>query len=44
MVTVIKTGPSIHRIFIYNENKVREGVAECIEAGNSPIDPDKRSI
>jgi len=44
MVTVIKTGHSIHRIFNYNENKVREGVAECIGAGNYPIDPDKMSL
>jgi len=44
MVTVINTGHSIHRIFNYNENKVREGVAECIGAGNYPIDPDKMSL
>ncbi len=28
MVAVIKTGHSIHRILNYNENKVKEGVAE----------------
>ena len=44
MVTVIKTGHSIHRIFNYNENKVRVGVAECIGAGNYPIDSDKMSL
>jgi len=44
MVTVIKTGHSIHRIFNYNENKVRIGVAECIGAGNYPVDPDKMSL
>lgn len=44
MVTVIKTGNSIHRIFNYNENKVIEGVAECIGAGNYPIDTDKMSL
>jgi hypothetical protein len=44
MVTVIKTGNSIHRIFNYNENKVRVGVAECIGAGNYPIDSDKMSL
>jgi len=44
MVTVIKTGNSIHRIFNYNENKVKEGVAECIGAGNYPIDSDKMSL
>ncbi|MFV8343589.1 relaxase/mobilization nuclease domain-containing protein [Flavobacterium sp. XS2P39] len=41
MVAVIKTGHSIHRIFNYNENKVKEAVAECIGAGNYPIDCDK---
>jgi len=44
MVTVIKTGQSIHRIFNYNENKVKVGVAECIGAGNYPIDSDKMSL
>ena len=44
MVTVIKTGHSIHRIFNYNENKVRVGVAECIGAGNYPVDSDKMSL
>lgn len=44
MVAVIKTGHSIHRIFNYNENKVKAGVAECIGAGNYPIDPDKMSV
>jgi hypothetical protein len=44
MVTVIKTGHSIHRILNYNENKVKEGVAECIGSGNYPVDPDKMSL
>jgi hypothetical protein len=44
MVTVIKTGHSIHRIFNYNENKVKEGAAQCIGAGNYPIDSDKMSL
>jgi hypothetical protein len=44
MVAVIKTGHSIHRILNYNENKVKAGVAECIGAGNYPIDPDKMSV
>lgn len=43
MVAVIKTGHSIHRIFNYNENKVKEGVAECIGAGNYPVDVEKMS-
>ncbi|MEH6680313.1 MAG: relaxase/mobilization nuclease domain-containing protein [Sediminicola sp.] len=38
MVAVIKTGHSIHRIFNYNENKVKEGVARCIGQGNYPVD------
>lgn len=44
MVAVIKTGHSIHRIVNYNENKVKEGVAECIGATNYPLDPDRMSI
>lgn len=38
MVAVIKTGSSIRRIFNYNENKVKEGVAESISAVNYPKD------
>lgn len=38
MVAVIKTGYSIRRIFNYNENKVKQGVAECIGAGNYPAE------
>lgn len=41
MVTIIKTSHSIRSIFNYNENKVKEGVAECIGAGNYPADVDK---
>ncbi|WP_423147867.1 relaxase/mobilization nuclease domain-containing protein [Rubrolithibacter danxiaensis] len=44
MVAVIKTGHSIYRIFNYNENKVKEGAAECIGAGNYPIDVDKMNL
>ncbi|OXG01699.1 relaxase/mobilization nuclease-like protein [Flavobacterium araucananum] len=44
MVAIIKTGHSLHKVFYYNENKVKEGVAECIGAGNYPIDADKMSI
>ena len=36
MVAVIKTGHSVRRIFSYNENKVKEGTAECIGEGNYP--------
>jgi hypothetical protein len=41
MVAIIKTGHSLHKVFYYNENKVKENVAECIGAGNYPIDVDK---
>ncbi len=41
MVAVIKTGHSIHRILNYNENKMKEGVAEFISAANYPIDAEK---
>ena len=44
MVAVIKTGHSIHRIVNYNENKVKEGVAECISAANYPKDVDTLSF
>ncbi len=38
MVAIIKTGNSLRRSFYYNENKIKEGVAECIMAGNYPAD------
>src|SRR5687768_9262313 len=38
MVAIIKTGTSIPRTLIYNEQKVKEGVAECIAALNYPKD------
>jgi hypothetical protein len=41
VVAIIKTGQSIHRTFNYNENKVKEGKAECIGAGNFGMDADK---
>jgi hypothetical protein len=41
MVAIIKTGHSVHNIFNYNENKVKQGVAECIGEGNYPVDVDK---
>ena len=44
MVAVIKTGHSIHRIFNYNENKVKEGVAQCIGERNYPIDLDNLTL
>jgi hypothetical protein len=44
MVAIIKTGHAIHNVFNYNENKVKQGVAGCIGAGNYPIDVDKMSL
>lgn len=44
MVTVIKPGHSIHRIFNYNENKVKKGVAVCIGAENFPLNADEMSL
>ncbi len=41
MVAVITTGYSIRRHFTYNENKVEAKLAECIGAGNYPVDVDK---
>jgi hypothetical protein len=43
MVTIIKTSHSIRSILNYNENKVKAGVAECISAGNYPVDVYKMS-
>lgn len=44
MVAVIKTGHSLHRILNYNENKVKEGVAEIISATNYPMDVEQLSF
>jgi hypothetical protein len=44
MVTVIKVANSAHRIFNYNENKVKEGVAACIGAENYPLDANDMSL
>lgn len=44
MVTVIKVANSMHRIFNYNENKVKEGVAACIRAENYPLDAEEMSL
>ena len=44
MVTVIKVSQSMHRIFNYNENKVKEGVAECIGAENFPLNAEEMSL
>lgn len=44
MVAVIKSGYSIHRIVNYNENKVKQGVAKCIGAGNYPLGPKQMNL
>jgi len=44
MVTVIKTGHSIHSILNYNENKVKVGLTECIGVENYPVDHDKMNL
>lgn len=44
MVAIIKTGHSLHNIFNYNENKVKQEIALCIGEGNYPIDADKMSL
>lgn len=41
MVAVIKTSRSINSILNYNENKVKQGVAECINAVNYPLELEK---
>lgn len=41
MVAIIKTGHSIRAMINYNENKIREGKAECIGQGNYPVDADR---
>jgi hypothetical protein len=43
MVAVINTGHSLRSIFNYNENKVSLGAAQCIGAGNYPMDVDQMS-
>nr|WP_121269869.1 relaxase/mobilization nuclease domain-containing protein [Pedobacter schmidteae] len=43
MVTVMRTGKSIRRSFMYNENKVEKGVARCLFAENYPLNTDQLS-
>jgi len=43
MVAVIKTGHSIRGMLNYNENKVKEGKAQCIGQHNYPLDVDRLS-
>jgi len=40
MVAVVHTSRSFRTVLNYNENKVREGVADCISAGNYPKNAD----
>ena len=44
MVAIIKTGSSIHRTLNYNEQKVKEGVAECLAAANYPKDVSQLTV
>ncbi|WP_442795431.1 relaxase/mobilization nuclease domain-containing protein [Pelobium manganitolerans] len=44
MVAVIKHGKSLHRIFNYNENKVKQGVARCLLASNYPMETQDLSL
>jgi len=44
MVAVIKAGSSIRRILNYNEQKVKEGLAQCITAVNYPKDAEDLSL
>ncbi|MGQ3087849.1 relaxase/mobilization nuclease domain-containing protein, partial [Flavobacterium sp.] len=41
MVAIIKTGHSIRAMLNYNENKIKQGKAECIGQGNFPVDADR---
>jgi len=41
---VIKVANSVHRIFNYNENKVKEAVAVCIRAENYPLEAEEMSL
>jgi hypothetical protein len=41
MVAIIKTGHSIRAMLNYNENKIKEGKAECIGQVNYPVDADR---
>lgn len=41
MVAIIKTGHSIRTMLNYNENKIKEGKAECIGQGNYPVDAER---
>ena len=43
MVAVIKVGHAMNRVFQYNENKVKEGVAACIGAENYPLNANDMS-
>lgn len=44
MVAIIKTSHSINSILNYNENKVKAGKAECINAVNYPLKLEKLSF
>jgi hypothetical protein len=44
MVAVIKTSSSIQVVLSYNENKIKDGYAECINAVNYPLALEKLSF
>ena len=44
MVAVINSGSSLSYVFNYNENKVKQGVAECILASNYPMDTEDLTL
>lgn len=44
MVAIIKTGSSVYNVFNYNENKVKQGIAECIAEGNYPVDLEQMNV
>ena len=41
---MIKVPRSVHRVCNYNENKVKEGAAECIAAENYPLDHQEMNL
>ena len=44
MVARIKVSNALQRNFYYNENKVAEGVAECLLAANYPIETERLTL
>lgn len=44
MVARVSSGYSLYRMMNYNENKVTQGAAQCIAAGNYPLDPEHMNM